>query len=129
MASSRYFRVFLIAVALFISFSAILASLRFGARAPSILQHLRPSRPALHIPAQRPLTNSTMAPAQYKTPPQLPPKFTATPSSLIADTKRLVCMPAPACERRAALPARRLQRETVLTVPRSTGHEASRMAS
>lgn len=31
-----------------------------------------------------------MAPSQYKTPPQLPPKFTATKESLIADTKRLI---------------------------------------
>lgn len=31
-----------------------------------------------------------MAPKQYKTPPQLPPKFTATKESLIEDTKRLI---------------------------------------
>jgi metallopeptidase MepB len=31
-----------------------------------------------------------MAPTQYKTPPQLPPKFTATKQSLIEDTKKLV---------------------------------------
>lgn len=31
-----------------------------------------------------------MAPKQYKTPPQLPPKFTATKQSLIDDTKRLI---------------------------------------
>ncbi|KAJ4291774.1 metalloendopeptidase [Kalmusia sp. IMI 367209] len=31
-----------------------------------------------------------MAPSMYKKPPQLPPKFTATPSSLIEDTKRLI---------------------------------------
>ncbi|KAF1843575.1 thimet oligopeptidase [Cucurbitaria berberidis CBS 394.84] len=31
-----------------------------------------------------------MAPKQYKTPPQLPPRFTATKQSLIEDTKRLI---------------------------------------
>jgi metallopeptidase MepB len=31
-----------------------------------------------------------MAPAQYRKPPQLPPKFAATTSSLIEDTKRLI---------------------------------------
>ncbi|RYN69009.1 Saccharolysin [Alternaria tenuissima] len=31
-----------------------------------------------------------MAPSQYKTPPQLPPKFTATKQSLVDDAKRLI---------------------------------------
>ncbi|PSN69222.1 zincin [Corynespora cassiicola Philippines] len=31
-----------------------------------------------------------MAPSHYKKPPQLPPKFTATPSSLVEDTKKLI---------------------------------------
>ncbi|KAF1980217.1 zincin [Bimuria novae-zelandiae CBS 107.79] len=31
-----------------------------------------------------------MAPAAYKKPPQLPPKFTATPDTLLRDTKRLI---------------------------------------
>jgi metallopeptidase MepB len=31
-----------------------------------------------------------MAPSQYRAPPQLPPKFTATPQSLVDDTKRLI---------------------------------------
>ncbi|KAF2261516.1 zincin [Lojkania enalia] len=31
-----------------------------------------------------------MAPEKYRKPPQLPPKFTGTPESLIADTKRLI---------------------------------------
>ncbi|PVI04451.1 zincin [Periconia macrospinosa] len=31
-----------------------------------------------------------MAPEKYRKPPQLPPKFTATPSSLIDETKRLI---------------------------------------
>ncbi|KAF2662657.1 zincin [Lophiostoma macrostomum CBS 122681] len=31
-----------------------------------------------------------MAPSQYRVPPQLPPKFTATPQSLVDDTKQLI---------------------------------------
>ncbi|KAI9710091.1 MAG: hypothetical protein M1820_002893 [Bogoriella megaspora] len=31
-----------------------------------------------------------MAPAQYRNPPQAPPRFTATPSSLVEDTQRLI---------------------------------------
>ncbi|KAL5388130.1 hypothetical protein DPSP01_003120 [Paraphaeosphaeria sporulosa] len=34
--------------------------------------------------------NSSMAPAMYKKPPQLPPRFTATPDSLVSDTKKLI---------------------------------------
>lgn len=82
-------RLFLAAVALFISLAAILASLRLGVRTPSVLQYLRPS--PLRNPFARPLTNSSMAPKQYRTPPQLPPRFTATKQSLIDDTKKLVC--------------------------------------
>jgi len=92
-ASSRYSRrCFLIALALFIAFSATLASLRFGIRAPSVLNYLKPSKLSLQTQtqAQRPLMNSSMAPAVYRKPPQLPPKFTATPSSLVADTKALI---------------------------------------
>jgi metallopeptidase MepB len=85
-------KLLLAAVALFISLAAILASLRLGVRPPSLIQYLKPS--PLRTPfsqAFRPLTNSSMAPKQYKTPPQLPPKFTATTQSLIDDTKKLVC--------------------------------------
>jgi metallopeptidase MepB len=89
-ASSRYSRVFLVAVALFIAFSATLASLRFGIRAPSVLSYLRQSTFAVQTQAQRPLMNSSMAPAVYRKPPQLPPKFVATPDSLVADTKALI---------------------------------------
>ncbi|KAF2442931.1 zincin [Karstenula rhodostoma CBS 690.94] len=91
-ASSRFSRLFLVAVALFISFSAILATLRFGVRAPSILHYLRPARNPfqLQTQSQRPLMNSSMAPSAYKKPPQLPPRFTATPDSLVTDTKALI---------------------------------------
>jgi metallopeptidase MepB len=53
-------------------------------RPPSIVQYLKlsPLRTSF-----RPLTNSTMSP---RTPPQLPPRFTATKESLIEDTKRLI---------------------------------------
>lgn len=91
-ATSRLTKLFLAAVALFISLSAILASLRLGVRAPTFLQYIKPSpfRNPSHSQSYRPLTNSTMAPKQYKTPPQLPPKFIATKQSLIDDTKRLI---------------------------------------
>lgn len=91
MASSRSFKLFLIAVAIFISLSATLATVRFSGRAPSLLQYLKSSKFPLSTQAQRPLMNSSMAPSHYKKPPQLPPKFTATPSSLVEDTKKLVC--------------------------------------
>ena len=95
MATSRLTQLLFAVAAVLITTSAILASLRLGLRMPSLVQYVRP-RP-LHAPLAsathsfRPLTNSTMAPAQYRTPPQLPPKFTATKESLISDTKRLVC--------------------------------------
>lgn len=90
MASSRFSRLFLVAVALFIAFSAILATLRFGVRAPSILHYLAAARTPFQSQSQRPLTNSSMAPAVYRKPPQLPPRFTATPASLVADTQALI---------------------------------------
>lgn len=95
MASSRRINWFLAAVALFIGTTAILASIRLGGRVPSILQYIKPPplRNPLYTQPFRPLTNSTMAPAQYKKPPQLPPKFTATKQSLVDDAKRLVCRP------------------------------------
>lgn len=57
--------------------------------------------------------NSSMAPSVYKKPPQLPPKFTATPDSLIKHTQALVrdldpqpiCRPLPL---RTRLPFREL---------------------
>lgn len=79
-------------LACFIALTATLASLRLGIRPPNITKYLKPSplRPP-YTQAFRPLTNSTMAPKQYQTPPQLPPKFTATKQSLLDDTKKLVC--------------------------------------
>ncbi|KAF2019409.1 thimet oligopeptidase-like protein [Aaosphaeria arxii CBS 175.79] len=84
-------RIVLVSVALFITITAILASLRFGARSSPLLSYLKPSGAStFSTSAQRPLLNSTMAPPQYRKPPQLPPRFTATPESLIEDTKRLI---------------------------------------
>lgn len=71
--------------------SLILASSRFGARLKTLLNHFSP--PKFAVPpyiGSRPLINVTMAPAQYQKPPQAPPKFTATPDSLLKDTKRLI---------------------------------------
>jgi hypothetical protein len=92
LASTRSSKLFLAAVALFITVSAILASLRLAGRSPSLLQHLKPGslRHPLYTQPFRTLTNSTMAPEQYRSPPQLPPKFTATKDSLIKDTQKLV---------------------------------------
>ncbi|KAH9869085.1 hypothetical protein J1614_008162 [Plenodomus biglobosus] len=91
-ASSRLTKLLFAAIAVLITTSAILASLRIGVRVPSLVQYIRP-RPLLSPLATqpyRPLTNSTMVSKLYKTPPQLPPKFTATKESLISDTKRLI---------------------------------------
>ena len=92
MATSRQFKVFFLGLALFLCISAAtLASLRFGSRVPNILAALKPnSAPYLSKSQQRPLLNSSMAPQQYRRPPQPPPQFSATKESLIADTKRLV---------------------------------------
>lgn len=101
MATSRRTQFLFAVAAVLIATSAILASLRLGLRMPSLVQYIRP-RP-LHTPAAlathpfRPLTNSTMAPTQYRKPPQLPPRFTATKETLISDTKRLVGNARAAC--------------------------------
>lgn len=91
-ASSRLTKLLFAAVAVLITTSAILASLRIGVRVPSLVQYIRPRPPPSPLATQpyRPLTNSTMVSKLYKTPPQLPPKFTATKESLIRDTKRLI---------------------------------------
>ena len=70
--------------------SVILATSRFGLKRLVVgTGSIRPLYPTLSRPA-RPITTSTMAPSQYKKPPQVPPVFTATPQSLIDDTRRLV---------------------------------------
>ncbi|WEW59586.1 metalloendopeptidase [Emydomyces testavorans] len=68
-----------------------------------LLNHLRPrpkataswspihsSIPTSITAGRLPLTTATMAPSQLRKPPQAPPLFTGTPSSILADTKRLI---------------------------------------
>jgi hypothetical protein len=74
---------------LFVSVVLILASTRFGARVKTVFNHFNPPKFSGSL-GTRPLVNVTMADPRYQKPPQAPPKFTATPESLIADTKRLV---------------------------------------
>ena len=91
----------LLGVALFLCIAAILAFLRFGSRVPSVLAALKPTGlPSLSKTQQRPLLNSSMAPQQYRRPPQAPPVFSATKESLMEDTKRLVSRPDPVTELR-----------------------------
>lgn len=56
----------------FVCIFAILASTRFGSRLTSLFSQIRPAP----FPAfTRPITTSTMAPKQYKKPPQAPPRL------------------------------------------------------
>jgi metallopeptidase MepB len=77
----------LLALVLFTCILFILASssTRIGPRLSSLFNHFRPT----YTKGFRPITNSTMAPKQYKTPPQAPPLFTATKESLLEDAKKL----------------------------------------
>lgn len=75
---------------LFFTLSAILASSRWQSRLSSVLGHLKSPASYSPLSSSRPLTNVSMAPAAYRTPPQAPPTFTATPASLLEDTKRLI---------------------------------------
>ena len=73
----------------FIATSAILASTRVGSRLTSLFSQIRP----VLLPAfTRPITTSTMASKGYQTPPQAPPSFTATTTSLVEDAKALCGM-------------------------------------
>jgi len=74
-------------------FSAIfvLASSRFSPRLASIVGQLKPVKPSTSFRnSSRPLSTVSMAPARYHSPPQAPPTFTATPSSVIEDTKKII---------------------------------------
>jgi hypothetical protein len=74
----------------FIVTSAILASTRFGSRLASLFRQIRP---AAAFPAfTRPVTTSTMAPKVYQKPPQAPPSFIATTTSLVEDAKAICGM-------------------------------------
>lgn len=95
MASSRFLssRVLLVAIALIIASSAILTSMRLSVRVPAITQYIKWNKVPFSTTTASGLgLSSSMAPAQYKKPPQLPPKFTASPVSLIEQTKKLVCL-------------------------------------
>ncbi|PNS16265.1 Saccharolysin [Sphaceloma murrayae] len=63
-----------------------LALNRFTSRLGAFSAHLNPFK----LSSTRPLVTSTMASPKYQKPPQAPPVFTATPESLITETKRLI---------------------------------------
>ena len=97
MASSRFLssRVLLVAIALIIASSAILTSMRLSVRVPVITKYIKWNKVPFSTTTASGLglgLSSSMAPAHYKKPPQLPPKFTASPVSLIEQTKKLVCL-------------------------------------
>lgn len=56
-------------------------------RLTALVNQLRPSRNIFSFGA---LTTSSMAPTQFKEPPQAPPLFTATQTSIVEDAKRLI---------------------------------------
>lgn len=69
----------------------ILAPFRAPSRLGSILNQIRPLKPATSsISPFRPVTTSSMAPGKFRKPPQAPPSFTATPDSVVEDTKKLL---------------------------------------
>jgi len=67
-------------------------------RPSSLLTQIRPSRPLSSPPSAwtvlngtwRPLTTAAMAPEKLRKPPQAPPVFTATPTSILDDARRLI---------------------------------------
>lgn len=103
LAFLKSWKLVFVTIALFICSFTILATARLGNRAPLAFKQLAgigaPSfiRPAYLSSGQgvltKPLSSVSMAPARYQSPPQTPPVFTATPQSLIEDTKRLVGPP------------------------------------
>ena len=81
----------MVSAVVFILLSFILASTRFSSRLTNLFGHFRPfAVPAVVWPGPRPLTTATMAPTRYRNPPQPPPTFVTTPSSIIDDTNRLI---------------------------------------
>lgn len=67
---------------------------RFASKVSAIFQQLPQvkTRPSLRptYSSARPLTTVAMAPQAFRTPPQAPPLFTGTLTSVIEDTKRLI---------------------------------------
>lgn len=87
----------LLAFLLVLLLAVTLAPPRFPSislRLTALVNHFRPARisnyPGIINQQLRSVTTSTMAPEQLKKPPQAPPLFTATPDSILADTKRLI---------------------------------------
>ncbi|KAH0491613.1 hypothetical protein TgHK011_003038 [Trichoderma gracile] len=68
--------------------AATLASQRALLRLNSLASHVRLQATARLSPYRRLLTTSSMAPEQFRTPPQKPPVFTATAESILADAKK-----------------------------------------
>ena len=78
----------LLSALLFFALAFTLAFPRFAPRLSNLVSQFRP--PKAWSSSSRPLSSVSMAPARYQHPPQAPPCFTATPESLLEDTKRLV---------------------------------------
>ncbi|KAI9655465.1 MAG: hypothetical protein M1831_004882 [Alyxoria varia] len=94
LARSRRSRLFIF-TAFLLSIFFILALYRASPRISSVLQRSKPafaSRISFLNSAtpSKPLTSGTMASSAFKKPPQAPPVFTATPQSIIDDTKLLI---------------------------------------
>lgn len=94
LAVPRSIKLLLISIFLFLSIALILAlPVRFASRTSAIFYHLRPTTKPVSSPtfaSHRPLTTAAMAPQRFKQPPQAPPLFTGTASSIVEDTKRLI---------------------------------------
>ena len=97
MAAFRPSKLLFLFLAIFLFFGAALIlalPLRFAARLSAIVKQVRPFdlKPLIHTSTSptRPLTTATMAPSAFKTPPQAPPLFTGTPSSVVEDTKKII---------------------------------------
>jgi metallopeptidase MepB len=95
LALSHPAKLSLVSFVLFIAIAFILAfPTRFPWRHLSILSQIKPltTKTAFHqvLNPAKPLTTAAMAPPRFKTPPQSPPLFTGTASSIIQDTKRLI---------------------------------------
>ena len=83
------------AIFLFAGIIFILASpLTVAARLSALIRQIRPSnlKPVSYPPTSftKPLTTAAMAPQAFRTPPQAPPLFTGTPSSILEDTRRII---------------------------------------
>ncbi|KAH0537202.1 hypothetical protein FGG08_005980 [Glutinoglossum americanum] len=95
LAIPRWVKATLAVVVVFLSFSLVLAPpTRFASRLSSIFSQIKPlvSKPQnTSLPtATRPVTTAAMASKPYRKPPQAPPTFTATPESLLEDSKKLI---------------------------------------